>query len=574
MLTWAVTQEVDTVSHQEAYGRFEARADVLVDRFQSRIKQALLTSEDLRQIYVNSTNVNDAQFSYLISNFSSLNKHRKIIAFLVRDKNARADGFRVQHAWYAKGMVGEGTILDEINAFPESDLLVSGLVRTGSSIAIPLAEHVFKEFDGSGLILLASGFAKGNLEGVSFQILDGKSLFNDLTSGSRFAGLGLQISSVIPIPNGEELELATSISDYDDMSEDGDYLITVHSIKLGTQTWNTVSWSTEEFFVVDHLRIQIALFVCVILTALITYIVWSQIERTRRVSSIVDRRTRALKKVNDELGEHYEVLQELNADLYKARESAEAASRAKSEFLATMSHELRTPLNAILGFSQILKDQVVGPLGDERYVEYSSDIHASGSHLLGLINDILDLAKLEANQLKIEKHEIYATDLIDSVKSLITPKFKEKDVALNLSLSDDMPDMIVGDDLRLKQIIINLVSNAVKFTDEGSIDVKLYQKPLDDKERQSGYVIEVSDTGIGIAEDKQSLLFQRFTQIDAALTRKHGGVGLGLAICHELTTLMGGKISVESEIGVGTKFFVHLPLEECHAADTDDDMII
>jgi signal transduction histidine kinase len=447
------------------------------------------------------------------------------------------------------------------------------LIEDKASTAIPLPAGVFKEFNGPGHILLAAAFEHGGTEGISFQILDGKAVFSDLASARRFTGMDLQLSSVLDLSDGSEITLTTSISEHDDMSEDTDLLISAHSFHFGNQGWNAVSWSTEDVFKVDHFRVQVALLVSITLTALVYYIVWSQLERTRRVSSIVDRRTRALKKANDELAEHYEVLQELNTDLSKARESAEAASRAKSEFLATMSHELRTPLNAILGFSQILKDQVVGPLGDERYVEYSHDIHASGSHLLGLINDILDLAKLEANQLKIENHEVYPSDLLDSIKPLITPKFREKDVALSLSLSDEMPQLIVGDDLRLKQIIINLVSNAIKFTDEGSIDVEIYPKPLTDTHKP-GYMIEVRDTGIGIPEDKQSLLFQRFTQIDAALTRKHGGVGLGLAICYELASKMNGTISVESKEGAGTVFFVHLPLEEVDMADTDDSMMI
>ncbi len=574
ILTWSVTREADLVSHEEAFGKFEAHSEILVDRLKGRLNNAIVAGRDMYTLFQKSPTVNNEQFLRLAENFSGLNTGRDLLAFVTRSYESTDDKFIFKYIWSPEKSVNKAKLTSELN---QSDLGVSFLskvIESHETAAIPLPDSFFTDTDNRGKILLAHGYNMDEGAGAVVQIIDGMEMFDGLAQGERFKGMGLQLSSVFVAEDGEELELSTSVSEQDEFATDDDYLISVHSFKFGDQSWNAVSWSTEEIFKVDHFRVQAALLVCVILTALVYYIVWSQLERTRRVSSIVDRRTRALKKANDELAEHYEVLQDLNSDLFVARKSAEAASRAKSEFLATMSHELRTPLNAILGFSQILKDQVVGPLGDERYVEYSNDIHASGGHLLGLINDILDLAKLEANQLMIENHDVYPSDLLDSVKSLITPKFAEKNVTLKLELSDDMPQPIVGDDLRLKQIIVNLLSNAIKFTDEGSIDVRLYPKAFENKDNQSGYMIEVRDTGIGIPEEKQSLLFQRFTQIDAALTRKHGGVGLGLAICHELTTKMGGTISVESQSGEGTVFFVHLPLEEASAADTDDDMMI
>ncbi|UTW54430.1 HAMP domain-containing sensor histidine kinase [Kordiimonas sp. SCSIO 12610] len=586
VVTWSVTREADIISHEEAFAQFEARAESMIDRFHSRIQQAIASSDDLLRIYQNSSDLDQElrpesemtklkanQFSYLINNFSGLSRYRKFIAFLNRESQENSSDFIFEQVWSSAGDFDQAVLLEQINTSDIFGALINNSLLNRASAAVPLPDGVLKEFSGGGYVLIVSSLAGERNKDFSIQILDAREILNDLKQVKRFADMDLQLSSILKLPNGEEVELDAAISDFDDSADYDDYFISVHSFQFGSQVWNAVAWSTEEIFETDHFRVQVALFVCVILTGLVYYIVWSQSERTRRVSAIIDRRTRALQKANDELAEHYEVLQDLNLDLSKARESAEAASHAKSEFLATMSHELRTPLNAILGFSQILKDQVIGPLGDERYVEYSNDIHASGSHLLGLINDILDLAKLEANQLQIENHEVYPSDLLDNVKSLVTPQFTEKNIALNLTLSDELPQPIVGDDLRLKQIIINLVSNSIKFTDQGHIDVKIYPKPIEVDGIKPGYVIEVSDTGIGIPEDKQSLLFQRFTQIDAALTRKHGGVGLGLAICHELIVKMGGTISVKSQTDVGTTIFVHLPLEEASSADNDDMMI-
>jgi signal transduction histidine kinase len=312
--------------------------------------------------------------------------------------------------------------------------------------------------------------------------------------------------------------------------------------------------------------------VCLLLTGLFFFIVYSQLKRAQRVADIVSRRTRALKEAHDELEEHYKLLQNLNKDVEEARRNAELANRAKSEFLATMSHELRTPLNAILGFSQLLREQALGPIGDDRYIEYSRDIHASGSHLLSLINDILDLAKLEAGKINIEKNVISSYQLADRVVALLGQQAEAKGIELYAEYDDTMPEWILGDELRLRQILINLVSNAIKFTQEGSVVARLFSKPF--QNGREGFVIEVQDTGIGIPEEKQATLFDRFTQVDAALSRRHGGVGLGLAICRELVDRMEGKISVRSMVNFGTAIRVHLPLEIASDDDEDDEMLI
>lgn len=303
------------------------------------------------------------------------------------------------------------------------------------------------------------------------------------------------------------------------------------------------------------------------ITALLGYVVFDQMRRSNRVVEIVKRRTRALKEAHSELESHYKLLQNLNVEVDEARRAAEAANLAKSEFLATMSHELRTPLNAILGFSEILESQTLGPIGDARYVDYANDIHTSGRHLLSIINDILDLAKLEAGRTEIEIKPLDPRLLVERVIGLLGHQAEEKGLKLTFEVSDRIPQRIRGDELRIRQVLINLATNAIKFTQEGSVLVRIYAQPF--KNGAAGWILEVKDTGIGIPKDKQSVLFDRFTQVDTTHSRRHGGVGLGLAICRELVARMDGIINVSSEQNTGTTITVQLPLDE--AGDDEDD---
>lgn len=299
--------------------------------------------------------------------------------------------------------------------------------------------------------------------------------------------------------------------------------------------------------------------------------IWTEVRHTARVSDIVARRTAALKDAEQEQMRQNQQLRELNEELTSATEEAETANLAKSEFLATMSHELRTPLNAILGFSQILREETLGPIGDDRYVEYADDINQSGEHLLRLINDILDLAKLEAGRIAIDVSPVALGASIEHVVALHHRQAEDKGLSLTYEIAQEMPDVIMGDELRLRQILINLLTNAIKFTDEGSVALRVFPNafPIG----SPGWVIEVADTGIGIEEDRKAILFERFAQADTTLSRKHGGVGLGLAICKELVRKMEGLISFDSELEKGTTFRVQLPLDEVKADYDDGDFI-
>ena len=236
------------------------------------------------------------------------------------------------------------------------------------------------------------------------------------------------------------------------------------------------------------------------------------------------------------------------------REQAEYANRTKSEFLANMSHELRTPLNAIIGFSEIIKDEVLGPLGSQQYNSYALDIHDNGLHLLGLINDILDFSKAEAGKIKLDNRPLGLANIIASCTRLLAERAKQTGVKLETKIPSDFPQ-ISADPMRLKQIILNLMSNGVKFTEQGTITVEAEIDP------QVGVVIRVRDTGIGIAKENIAEAFSLFGQVDSALSRKFEGTGLGLPLSRSLAQLHGGDLILESEPGVGTCAIVTLPAE-------------
>jgi len=247
-------------------------------------------------------------------------------------------------------------------------------------------------------------------------------------------------------------------------------------------------------------------------------------------------------------------LLEAEAIARHGREQAEYANRTKSEFLANMSHELRTPLNAIIGFLKIIKDEILGPLGNQQYNSYTLDIYESGLHLLGLINDILDFSKAEAGKIKLANRPLGLANVVASCMRLLAERAKKTGVELATKIPSDF-SQINADPIRLKQIILNLMSNGVKFTEHGSITVEVEIDP------GVGIVIRVRDTGIGIAKEDIAEAFTLFGQVDSALSRKFEGTGLGLPLSRSLAQLHGGDLTLESEMGVGTCAVMTLPAE-------------
>ena len=252
-----------------------------------------------------------------------------------------------------------------------------------------------------------------------------------------------------------------------------------------------------------------------------------------------------LKAINTSLDLKINQLAESNLALYES-------NRLKSEFLANVSHELRTPLNSILGFADLLKD--LGLTNDPKAARYLQNIISSGKHLLGLITDLLDLAKIEAGRMEVRAEQLSLGDLFEGLTSIIRPLAEKKQLAVVVTVARDVPIMQT-DPGKLQQVLYNFLSNAIKFSPTaGRIDLKAERV---DEERVK---ISVTDQGPGIDPEKQGLIFEKFRQIDGSVTREHGGTGLGLAISKELTVLMGGAIGLQSKPGEGSTFWVTLPV--------------
>lgn len=270
----------------------------------------------------------------------------------------------------------------------------------------------------------------------------------------------------------------------------------------------------------------------------------------------------------------YEALQEelaerrrAQAELVIARDAAETASKAKSTFLANMSHELRTPLNSILGYSELLIEGMYGPVTEKQAARLEA-VMRNGNHLLNLINDVLDLSKIEAGRVELRIEPISVKVALDNCLSAIEPQAITRGLSIIRALPDDLPD-VLGDTGRVNQVFTNLLSNAVKFTPEGSVTVsaKVIQ-PGDEEEYPYQYItkpsvlVAVQDTGVGIAEENHGIIFEEFRQVDTSSTREFEGTGLGLAITRRLVTLMGGYIWLESALGQGSTFYVTLPVAD------------
>jgi signal transduction histidine kinase len=248
----------------------------------------------------------------------------------------------------------------------------------------------------------------------------------------------------------------------------------------------------------------------------------------------------------------FKELEASNLEIAEKSRQIEVASQHKSEFLANMSHELRTPLNAVIGFSEVLTDRMFGEL-NEKQEEYLKDIHASGTHLLSLINDILDLSKVEAGRMELELTDFHLPTALDSALMLVRERAGRRSISLQMSV-DERLGQIRADERKIRQVVLNLLSNAIKFTPEGGrIEVAAVSK-------DESVEVSVSDTGVGIAPEDQQAVFEEFRQVGTA-EKKAEGTGLGLTLCRKFIELHGGRIWVKSQVAVGSTFTFTIPVD-------------
>lgn len=262
-----------------------------------------------------------------------------------------------------------------------------------------------------------------------------------------------------------------------------------------------------------------------------------------------------LDQATSDLRETLDEMEIRNSELQIGRREALEASTMKSEFLANVSHEIRTPLNGILGFSELLARTQL----NNQQVEYLATIHKSSEDLLKILNDILDLSKIDANKLIIERINMNLRDILEEVIIMLAPEAHQKDLELNYLIYSDVPPRVIGDPLRLKQVLINLVSNAIKFTPQGSINIRI--STINQTSQYCSIRFEVQDTGIGMDETQIAKVFTAFSQADTSTTRRFGGTGLGLVISKALVEAMGGELRVSSQLGTGSIFSFHIEAE-------------
>jgi len=295
--------------------------------------------------------------------------------------------------------------------------------------------------------------------------------------------------------------------------------------------------------------------ISLLLTGLLLQHMAATVFRRLAIEHAVHERTAALARANDELQMEISERRRAEVNLRSAKEQAEVANRAKSEFLAMVSHELKTPLNAIIGFSDILHNQTLGPIGKDQYVEYAADIRDSGHYLLKIINDILDLSRIETGNLTLIEEKVDLVAVVQSAVRLIRPRADGAELTVETDLPAPGSLIITADARALKQIMVNLLSNAVKFTPKGGrVSVRV---AIEDEHP----VMMVVDTGIGIPAHDLPRLCEPFVQVDTSLGRRFEGTGLGLALTKRLVDLHGGELILRSSVGEGTTVVVRLGKE-------------
>jgi signal transduction histidine kinase len=380
----------------------------------------------------------------------------------------------------------------------------------------------------------------GAIQGFATIVIRLDQMAKELVSDMDLSGLNLKlIDQTVPskptiILKFEELKLVQGDeNEATAPNEENDYT-KVRILNVGGRDFVlNVTPTTEYLNSLASFSSWIALVILQVVTGLLVFLLLVLTGREKAISRVVNERTAEL----------------------------ESAVSVKSDFLANMSHELRTPLNAIIGFSEVMRNKMFGPLGNEKYDEYAKIIHSSGHHLLGIVNDILDLSRVEGENFEVNLTPISIVTEVENSVSIMQKLAEEKNLELILETKIEGEDFIRMDSRLFNQMIFNLLGNAIKFTNEGSIKVNL--DLLDPNEDETLLIFRVQDTGIGISAENVEKFFNRFEQVGATFTKVYEGTGLGLSICKKFVEAMGGAISCESRLGVGTCFYVSIPVQRC-----------
>ena len=352
---------------------------------------------------------------------------------------------------------------------------------------------------------------------------------------------------------------------------DGETIGTLHLRADLTQMYDIIDTYLVLAAFVVFLLIALAFVMASRIQKVVTEPVLGLLATMRAVSRDQDYTIRARKHADDELGQVSDgfnrMLAEIQAhdlELRAAWHEADAASRAKSEFLANMSHELRTPLNAIIGFSEIIKLEMLGPLGTGRYRHYAQDIFDSGNHLLAVIGDILDISKVEAGEFELHAEPTDLEQIVEQSLRLVRERAEAAGIRIEVAIGRDLPRLLLDQRL-IKQSLINLLSNAIKFSPEGgSVAVRVARGP------EGSVLLSVADSGIGIAEDDIPSVLKPFSQVESAFSRSHEGTGLGLPLAKSFIEAHGGRLEIDSTVGRGTRVTLHIPAQRAIAAPWPD----
>lgn len=340
-------------------------------------------------------------------------------------------------------------------------------------------------------------------------------------------------------------------------------IVNYHDLKSGKYTFEFTStnkdglWNPEinslsfiirtPFYAQVWFVVLVSIFIFIVFAIIVYYRFHLASVNSKILSTLVTEKTKEIEESNLKLQKEVD-------DRKKAEEEAEKANKTKSEFLANMSHEIRTPMNSIIGFADLLSSIIK----DEKQRYYLESIQSSGRSLLILINDILDLSKIEAGKFEIEYQAVNLKNLVKDIKQVFALKCDEKDLVFHLEFDDNIPEALILSDARLRQILVNLVGNAIKFTDKGTVTLKVRQIAAPLKHSKINLQIDIIDTGIGIPDEQQEKIFSAFIQREGQDINKYGGTGLGLTISKQLIELMGGKIKLKSKLGEGTIFSIYL----------------